>query len=316
MRQWKKKVTNREAGRSLQQILRTEGFTKKEISRLKFRESGMTVDGIPCRSTQILSEGQEIILNLGVEAPEASAEAAASGAVCGGTSLHICYEDADILIADKPSGLSCHTGRGHYHENLGRQIEAYCAAKGGHGAVRLIGRLDKDTSGAMVAAKNQIASARLWKQRETGIFQKKYLALVHGRLEQKTFVISLPIGEACRKNRMQVAADGKKAVTSCSVLREFVHNEEKEIWEEVRNESETAGREIISLVECTLMTGRTHQIRVHMAAIGHPVLGDSFYGIADGCSRLCLHAGMISLMQPFTGEKIEVQIPVKGIPFQ
>lgn len=316
MRQWKKKVTHGEAGRTLEQLLRAEGFTKKEISRLKFQKNGMTVNGTQCRSTQVLSCGQEIRLNFMEEGRTAAVAETEDPAVCGLPSLCILYEDADLLIVNKPSGLPCHPGRGHYCDHLGYQVQRYCAANGEAGTVRMIGRLDKDTSGAVVFAKHQIASAKLWKQRESGILQKKYLALVHGSPEQTSFTISLPIGNAEEKNRMKISESGKHAVTECKVLKEFIRGSREEGWREQQRGKEKETDAVISLVQCSLQTGRTHQIRVHMAAVGHPVLGDPFYGILDEAVRLCLHAERISLIQPFTGKKIEIQIPVKGIPFQ
>lgn len=307
MRMWKKTVTEQESGKKLEQVLQDAGFSKKEISRLKFRENGMRVAGRRCRSTEIISAGQEIVLCLedAEQAPEiqpVTCETACpveekENGLREVPALSICYEDEDLLIADKPSGLSCHPGKGHYQINLGRQIQEYCLKKGENREIRLVGRLDKDTSGGVVFAKHQTAAARLWKQREKGIFVKKYRVLVHGCPNEEQGVISLPIrsipGE---KNRMCAAPDGKRAVTYYRVLRKLE-------------------REKAALLECTLETGRTHQIRVHMAAMGHPVFGDAFYGKRDIAERLCLHAGYLSLKQPFTGKQIEIEIPIKGIPF-
>lgn len=288
MRAWEKEVGKEESGKSLEKLLLGEGFTKKEISRMKFRENGMTVDGRKCRSTEILKEGQKIVLSLDDEYVKEYAHGEDL------TQIKICYEDADLLILDKESGISAHPGRGHYGDSLGGQAAAYMRAKGENNHLRLIGRLDKDTSGAVVFAKNQTAAARLWKQREEGVFRKTYQALVHGEFESKNGKILLPLETVPdEKNRMRVSKEGNglDAQTIYKV---------KEVYR--------AGEEKVSLVECTLLTGRTHQIRVHMAAMGHPVLGDPFYGRADGVKRLCLHAGKVKLRQPFSGKDICIEI--------
>ncbi|MDO4305319.1 MAG: RluA family pseudouridine synthase [Eubacteriales bacterium] len=286
MRTWEKRSAKEDAGKTLEKFLRESGFSRKEISRLKFRQQGMTVDGHPCRSTEILKEGQRISLRLD---DDTAAEYAVRKDL---PEISICYEDRDLLILDKPSGISCHPGRGHFDDSLGSQAASYLRAKGEGNTLRLIGRLDKDTSGAVVFAKNQAASARLWKQREDGSFHKTYTALVHGILEPAEGRISVPL-EAVPgvKNRMRTAEEGKGAVT-CYRTRKVCH---------------ASGRQV-SFVECTLETGRTHQIRVHMASLGHPVLGDPFYGQPDGMPRLCLHAEKVELRQPFTGEDIQIQI--------
>lgn len=322
MRQWEKKITEAEAGLTLEQLLRGEGFSKKEISRLKFKKDGLTVDKKQCRSTERLHEGQMVAVRLGnwdknrKESRDASASENSAWKL---TADDICYEDADLLIVHKPSGISCHPGRGHFADNLGTQIQAYCCRKGEAAEIRLIGRLDKDTSGGVVFARNQIAAARLWKQRENGSFRKTYEVLVHGHFPEMEGTIDRPIravpGE---KNRMQVAEadEGLHAVTHYIVRKQYVQKNGR--WTEATEDMilPDIQEPIISLLQCRLKTGRTHQIRVHMASIGHPVLGDAFYGINDDAKRLCLHAGEIVLKQPFNGRRIEVHIPVKGIPFE
>ncbi len=216
-------------------------------------------------------------------------------------SWKLLYEDAVLLVVDKPSGLSCHPGRGHYYDNLGSQVLAYCQEKGEQFPVRAIGRLDKDTSGIVVFAKNQWCAARLWKQREDGRLRKTYYVLVHGQLPEVQGTIDVPIY-------------GRKAITRYRVLdagklwkndQEEYINVDKSVQPEsqpdckLRRMEEAFG---VSLIECTLETGRTHQIRIHMSHIGHPVAGDPLYGQPDGFPRLCLHAGRLQLTSPLTGE--------------
>lgn len=287
MRKWNKITADKDAGRTMEDFLRENGFSKKEISRLKFKHPGMTVDGIQCRSSFVLREGQKVELYLGDDAGKMIKEFAVTSSL---PPLKICYEDRDLLVLDKPSGISCHPGRGHYDDSLGGQAAAYLAKKGEACTLRMIGRLDKDTSGLVVYAKNQACAARLWKQRENGQLHKTYYALVHGCLGNRSGEISFPLEKVPgEKNRMRTAEEncGLPAKTFYRIIK-----------------SGTA----VSLAEFTLDTGRTHQIRVHMASVGHPILGDAFYGYPDGMHRLCLHAGKVEFQQPFTNTDICLQI--------
>ena len=300
MRKWTKIVTELESGKTLEQILKLSGFTRKEISRLKFKNPGMMVNGEKCRSTVILDEGQEIMFFLDDESSEADYLHETGREIHETYKLDILYEDEDLIIVSKPSGMSCHPGRAHYHENLGSLVVTYCKEKGEKILIRQIGRLDKDTSGAVVFAKNRNAAARLWEQRKNGIFYKKYYVLVHGNMKEKEGMIAEPMEPVPdEKNRMRTCEEGVQALTKYVVLQQYKIDGEE-----------------FSLLKCSLETGRTHQIRVHMASIGHPVAGDRFYGMEDGIKRLCLHAGEVELVQPYTQQKIYVEIPVKGIPFE
>lgn len=277
-------------GKTVGEVLRTAGFSKKEISRQKFMPGGILLDGEQCRVTCRVHKGQTVTLMLrGRETGSRGAE------VPGRFPLQICYEDEDLIVVNKPTGLACHLGRGHYEDNMGSILQSLRAEDidGQVNTVRLIGRLDKDTSGLVVLAKNRVAAARLWKQRDDGTFVKYYQAFVHGHMQTKCGAVKVPVmkipGE---KNKMQADEQGLPAVTHYRVLRE----------------TQLFG-EAASLLECVLDTGRTHQIRVHMAYEGHSLFGDSLYGVGDKAPRLCLHAQRISLRQPFTGDEIEVCTP-------
>ena len=275
------------------------GFTKKEISRLKFKNPGMIIDSQQARSTAILCPGQTVQLFLEDQNFHADYH---QNEVSISTQLEILYEDEDLLVVHKPSGLSCHPGKGHYNENLGSMVSAYCLNQGLTCPIREIGRLDKDTSGAMLFAKHRDAAARLWTQKENGTFFKIYTVLVHGELSEKSGIITFDIEEVPDlKNRMRICASGlgHRAITNYKLLKTIEIN-----------------GYLFSLLECSLETGRTHQIRVHMAAIGHPVAGDSFYGISDNATRLYLHAGEIIFQQPNTQEKIHIKIQVPEFNFK
>ncbi|MDC7286257.1 RluA family pseudouridine synthase [Blautia schinkii] len=318
-KEWKYLTGSEDEGKTVGEILRAAGFSKKEISRQKFLPGGILLDGEQCRVTCRVHEGQMVALMLregktgspaspdrngrkdgvsGTKTPDMySREAVMSEAGIGKRRLplQICYEDEDLIVVDKPAGLACHLGRGHYEDNLGSILQRICADDKSSrvNAVRLIGRLDKDTSGLVVLAKNRAAAARLWKQRSDGTFVKYYQAFVHGYMPVKRGTIKIPVmkipGE---KNKMQADEQGLPAVTHYRVLQE----------------GQLFGQKA-SLLECVLDTGRTHQIRVHMAYEGHPLFGDPIYGVGDKAPRLCLHAQRICLRQPFTGDEMVVCTP-------
>lgn len=282
-------ICEADEGKTLEEILRAAGFSRKEISRQKFIPDGIILDGEKCRVTAKVHTGQLVTLNFREKEEEKVSvpENEKSGQETG---ISILYEDDCLLIVEKPSGLSCHPGPGHYLDNLGSMAMAYCQEKGEEYPIRQIGRLDKDTSGIVVFAKDKVTAARLWQQRREGTLQKTYYAVVHGRLRPAEGIIDSPMGKVPgEKNKMCVCPGAMSAITNYRVIRE-------ENYE---------GKEL-SVVECTLVTGRTHQIRVHMASLGHPLLGDRIYGIPDGAPGLCLHAGKIRLLQPFTGKEINI----------
>lgn len=268
-------------GKSLEKILRENlGLSRREVSRAKFQLKGICIDGRRQRITYRPSVGQKLQVRL-----EELQEEKSRVKPCAGE-LEILYEDRDLLVTEKPGGMPCHPGRGHYEDTLGNRVAEYLQKQGEGGIVRAVGRLDKDTFGLMVYAKNQMAAARLSAQKQDGRFQKIYYALVKGKLEQREGEITASIAPIPgEKLKMQIHPQGKTACTRYEVLEE---------------------RENCTLVKCRIFTGRTHQIRVHMAGIGHPLLGDVLYGdgqnpVFDG---LALYAGRVEFYQPFTQEKI------------
>ena len=207
------------------------------------------------------------------------------------------YEDQDILAINKPAGIVTHPSGSHYSDSLANQVASYFRSKGEPTKVRSIGRLDKETSGILLFARNQTAAARLQNQREEGISEKTYLAAVSGFMpvdEDGAFHrISVPLApDPDNRLKMVVSTDGtlpgsKHAETLYSVLK-------------------STGPDAAapaSLVMLRLKTGRTHQIRVHMASLGHPLLGDSLYCLSDisnPFSRAALHAWKLKFQLPFS----------------
>ena len=293
------------------------GLTKKEISQAKFRKDGIQKNGKQCRVTERVKAGD--VIRVCLETKHSKIEKVSPSEKNHGNLLHILYEDQDLLAVNKPAGLVTHPSGIHEQDTLSNLIAAYFQEKGESTRIRSIGRLDKETSGILLFAKNQVAAARLQKQRETGIFQKTYLEVASGifdstrtgklmdkgkkmalaaREDQAVYKLEIPLApDPENPLKMKASFDGtlpssKDAVTWFSVLKKCGENSLLQVW---------------------LGTGRTHQIRVHMASIGHPLLGDTLYNSKcqrDGLERAALHAWKLCLVHPFTKEKMVLEAPL------
>lgn len=272
-----------DSGMSVGQFLAKRGLTRRQISAAKFREEGICLNGEPVYVVRPVSAGDMVTIRLETKEEVFDRLVPQPGPV------KILYEDEDLIAAEKPAGLASHPCGGHYQNTMANRMAAYFAHRQEQVRIRAIGRLDRETSGVMVFAKNRAAAGNLFAQKERGCFQKTYLALVSGRLSEREGVIDRPIGKG-KGICMRVTPEGKRAITEYRVLR--------------------AGE--VSALLVRIRTGRTHQIRVHMASIGHPLLGDALYG--GDCTlidRTALHAWKADLKHPFTGRKIclEAELP-------
>ena len=213
--------------------------------------------------------------------------------------VHVVYEDDDMLIVDKPSGLVVHPAPGHWRGTLVNALLARGDHYGGIAGVArpgIVHRLDRDTSGLLIVARNDAAQASLMAQLKARRVRKTYLALVQGPVAAPVGRIEAPIGRDPKdRKRMAVVPDGRPAVTGYRVRERFRD------W---------------TLLELDLVTGRTHQIRVHTAALGHSVAGDSVYGTGtarkgpDGLDRLFLHAWRLELVSPSSAKLVRVEAPL------
>ena len=211
--------------------------------------------------------------------------------------LRIVHEDQDLLVVDKPAGLAVHPSPGHSSHTLVHAVLAHCpddlSGIGGEKRPGIVHRLDKDTSGLIIVAKNDAAHLALARQLKERKVAKTYLALVEGRIDPPEGIIDAPIGRHPRhRKRMAAIAGGRHARTRYRVLREV------------------DGR---SLVEVRPETGRTHQIRVHFASLGHPIVGDSLYGRRDApaaLTRQFLHAQRLAFTHPRTGDRLQLEAPL------
>lgn len=213
--------------------------------------------------------------------------------------LSILYEDEGYLVIDKPVGIPVHPSCDHYTDSLSNRVRYYFDQIGLKKKIRPVNRLDKDTSGLVIFAKNEYIQECLVKQMQTKEFIKKYVAIVNGHLENKKGTISASI--ARKENSIIercVNSNGETAITHYQV---FSQGKIEELFQG-KNFNKTNGFDV---VECTLETGRTHQIRVHMAHIGHPLLGDTLYGTSSPLiSRQALHCYKMRFIHPITKQEV------------
>ncbi len=212
--------------------------------------------------------------------------------------LDILYEDNDVLVVNKPKNMVVHPAPGHYSKTLVNAVMFHCKdnLSGINGVLRpgIVHRIDKDTTGSLIICKNDVAHNSLAAQLKEHSIRRKYVAIIHGILKEDEGTINAPIGRN-PNDRMKMAINsknGKDAITHYKVLQRLKN---------------------YTYVECVLETGRTHQIRVHMASINHPLLGDSVYGPAKCPYKLegqTLHAQVLGFVHPTTGEYIEVSAPL------
>lgn len=271
-------------------VLRREmKLSNTRIKRAKFRADGILLDGKRVNTAQIVRQGQTLRLTL--PELEKSNFVAAPGA------LDIVYEDPWLMVIDKPAGVAMYPGPGHYADTLGNRYVWHMNNRREHSAFRPVNRLDKGTSGLLVLAKSAEAHEKLQQQLHSVQFCRIYWALTRNTPQPAEGVIDAPIGTVDHLlNCYAVQEKGKPAQTEYRVLH--------------RGERAT-------LIELQLRTGRTHQIRVHMAYIGCPLLGDGLYGGTNDLSRPALHSRFLRLRHPFTGDYCswESACPTDFTPF-
>jgi 23S rRNA pseudouridine1911/1915/1917 synthase len=262
-------------------------FSRSRIQRL-IRAGFVRVAGATMRPHQSVRSGDQVEVT---EPPPKKIQTEPEA-----IPLEVLYEDDDLIVINKAAGMTVHPGAGQREHTLVNALLHHCPILSGIGGKErpgIVHRLDKETSGCLVAAKNDVAHRELSKQFNARTVEKIYLALVAGKLREQTGVIEQKIGRhPVYRQRMSVASlRGRAARTEYRVVRS----------------SESA-----SLVECRLQSGRTHQIRVHLRHLGHPVLGDKIYGqrFAKDFPRHMLHAWKLGFRHPRTGEWNDFEAPL------
>ena len=264
---------------------RCPSLSRSRIQAL-ISEGYVSLDGKGAKPSTKVRRGQTVLLRV----PEPAVSALEPQRI----PLSIIYEDGDLLVVDKPAGMTVHPAPGHPDGTLVNAVLAHCPdLQGIGGTVRpgIVHRLDKDTSGLMVVAKHDRAHRALSDQLKAREFTKVYIALTHGKVTPEEAIIDAPIGRSnANRQRMAVAENGRESVTRYRVLRHFGAH---------------------ALVEIRPTTGRTHQIRVHFASLGHPLVGDATYGKPDSqLNRHFLHAATLGFAHPSDGEYREFSSPL------
>ena len=261
-----------------------EDLTRSAVQRL-IQDGCVTENGKPLAKNYKLSGGETIQVAL----PEPEAV----DVVPQDIPLDVVFEDSDVIVVNKPKGLVVHPAPGHPDGTLVNALLYHCgdSLSGIGGALRpgIVHRIDRDTSGLIIAAKNDYAHQKLAAQLADHTLARIYHCIVVGNLHEDGGTIDAPIGRhPADRKKMAIVADGRRAVTHWRVLKRY---------------------QGFTYVECRLETGRTHQIRVHMASISHPILGDTVYGNKKpvaGLQGQCLHAVGLQFLHPRTGERVEL----------
>ena len=261
-------------------------MTRSRLANL-IRDGHGTVNGLPTKPSQKVHSGDVVGLTIPAPVPlDMEPE---------DIPISILYEDDDLMVVDKPWGLTVHPAPGHPSHTLVNALLALRPNLSGIGGVQrpgIVHRLDKDTSGLMLVAKNDAAHNSLATQLQKRLIHKRYLTLVWGSPKPASGVIEGAIARDPRnRKRMAIVPDGRKSTTNYATLEEF-------------NE--------VSLVEARPVTGRTHQIRVHMTSLGHPLVGDALYSNrkTNLVERQFLHAETLEFQLPSTGKSMEVTAPL------
>lgn len=279
-------ATSEHAGVRLDAFLSADGQLSRSQAARLIEEGRVAVDGRPAAKSCRVAEGQQVTVDI----PEVKDTAVEAQDI----PLDVVYEDGDVIVVNKPTGLVVHPAPGHPDGTLVNALLYHLdqlSGIGGELRPGIVHRLDKDTSGLLLVAKDDETHQALSAQLSARQMEKHYFAVVAGVMKERAGVIDAPIGRShADRKKMAIDPNGRPSRTE---------------WQVVRQDADRA------LLDVHLITGRTHQIRVHMASIHHPVLGDPIYGTKGlpKAPRLMLHAYSLSFTHPATGERMRFTAP-------
>ena len=285
-RNLKYKITTEDDGKAISAFLKERGFSELLLTAFRNDESYIiSVNDEPVLLKRVLAAGDQLFVHIDEKAPSEMV-------VPVKLPFEVVYEDEDIAVVNKPAGMPIHPSRQNWEQTLGNAAAYYYKDADGYFVYRCINRLDKGTSGLTVIAKNALSGGILYEAIKSRGISRTYFAIVEEDGLPDEGTINMPIGRADKSiiTRCVDYENGKNAVTHFKVVER---------------------KDGLALVKLNLETGRTHQIRVHMSAIGHPLIGDYIYNESDTrMDRPALHAGKIILTHPITGEELEFSVPL------
>lgn len=274
-------IISQEEGMTIKEFLKTKNISKTALTDIKFKGGSISINGTIQNVRYHLKNGDCLKLVFPKEVPS-------EGLKGESIPLHIVYEDKYLLVVEKEYGMNTIPSREHPTGSLANGIIGYYEQKGIHATTHIVTRLDRDTSGLVLIAKHRHIHHLLCEAQKRGEVNRKYIAFVEGNIEESTGTILAPIGR--REDSIiqrEVRTDGQEAITHYQVCSK--HG-------------------LFSVVELKLETGRTHQIRVHMASIGHPLVGDDLYGgKREFFFRQALHCFYLQFTHPITGELVTLK---------
>lgn len=271
-------IEKTDEGKQIQNFLMEKGYSRQNITELKKMPESILIDGRWEYVKYLLKEGE--ILTIHIKEMESSEKIEADD-----IALDICYEDEDILVINKPANMPVHPSLNHYHGTMANAVAHYYQKQGKEYIFRCINRLDRDTTGLTIMAKHMVSGAILGQAMVERQIHREYLAIVAGEDLADEGCVDAPIARKCDSLIERVVSeDGQRAVTHYKVLER---------------------RNGLALIALHLETGRTHQIRVHMKHIGHPLIGDSLYAPEYMLmGRQALHSHKLTFKHPMTGQEM------------
>lgn len=279
-------ITEKESGNTVEAFLKSNGYSRHIIIHLRRTERGITINGETVYTNHLLKTGETLsVLILENTSSETIIPVSMK--------LSIVFEDADFMVIDKPCDLPVHPSQGHFENTLANGVAAYFQEKGEPFIYRAVNRLDRDTTGLLIIAKHMLSAALLSSMVEKKKIHREYLAVVSGRTKTSG-TICRPIARV-DGSTIERCVDDERGEYACTHYRHLFYDHNSDC----------------SLISLVLETGRTHQIRVHMKSIGHPLHGDFLYNPDyRHIARQSLHSYRLAFCHPITGEYLEFNAPI------